>query len=89
MKNEPHIEFSSLFQKQRQAAPLEIKQAFRAVLELFASEPTHPALRNHRLSGKYQDFRSVDITEDYRALYREEPGRIIFVKLGTHEELYG
>jgi mRNA-degrading endonuclease YafQ of YafQ-DinJ toxin-antitoxin module len=28
------------------------------------------------------------VTDDWRALYREEPERITFVELGTHKELY-
>jgi addiction module RelE/StbE family toxin len=89
MKKTPRIEFAPLFTKQRKAAPIEIKQAFRYALDLFSEDPNHPALRNHFLTGKYAGFRSIDVTEDWRALYRREPERIIFVELGTHEELYG
>jgi addiction module RelE/StbE family toxin len=89
MKNAPRIEFTPLFNKQRKAAPLEIKQAFRDALDLFAENPNHPALRNHPLTGKYAGFRSIDVTADWRALYREEKERIMFADLGTHEELYG
>ena len=83
------IEFAPLFTKQRKAAPLEIKQAFRDALDLFYENPNHVALRNHPLTGKYQGFRSIDVTEDWRALYRTEPERIIFVEIGTHDQLYG
>lgn len=89
MKNAPRIEFTPLFTKQRKTAPGEIKQAFRDALELFSEDQYYPALRNHPLTGKYQDFRSIDVTEDWRALYRTEPERIIFVEIGTHEQLYG
>jgi mRNA-degrading endonuclease YafQ of YafQ-DinJ toxin-antitoxin module len=41
------------------------------------------------LTGKYAGFCSIDVTEDWRALYREEKERIMFADLGTHEELYG
>jgi addiction module RelE/StbE family toxin len=89
MKNAPRIEYSPLFNQKRKAAPLAIKQAFREALELFSYNPSHPALRNHSLTGKYQDFRSIDVTDDWRALYRTENERIIFVDFGTHVELYG
>jgi addiction module RelE/StbE family toxin len=68
--------------------PTEIKIAFREALDLFAENPTHPALRNHPLTGKYAGFQSIDVAEDWRALYREEPELIKFVALGTHEQLY-
>ena len=89
MKIRKRVEFAPLFTRQRKTAPLAIKQAFRDALELFAEDPNHPALRNHTLTGKYQDFRSIDVTGDWRALYRKEPERIIFAALGTHETLYG
>ena len=89
MKNDRRIEFTPYFTKLRTAAPLAIKGAFRETLELFMESPNHPALRNHALTGKYAGFHSIDVTEDWRAIYRIEGKQIIFVDLGTHEELYG
>ena len=89
MKNKPRIEFTPLFTKRRKAAPLAIKEAFRETLELFLEDPYHPALRNHPLTGKYAGFQSIDVTPDWRALYRGEGERIIFVNIGTHDHLYG
>ncbi len=83
------IEFTSLFNKQREASPLEIKIAFREALELFLENPDHEALRNHTLTKEYAGVQSIDVTEDWRALYRIEQENIIFILLGTHEELYG
>src|SRR5882724_10685707 len=89
MKNDSLIEFTPLFNKQRKASPLEIKEAFRETLELFIENPTHKALRNHFLTGQYAGFRSIDVTDNWRALYRQESGRVIFVDIGTHDQLYG
>jgi len=50
MKNEPRIEFAPLFTKQRKAAPLEIKQAFRDALDLFYENPNHAAVPGEPLS---------------------------------------
>ncbi len=82
------VDFTNLFNKQRKEAPLEIKIAFREALDLFLENPNHEALRNHIVTGKYAGIHSIEVTDDWRALYREESGRIIFVALGTHEELY-
>jgi addiction module RelE/StbE family toxin len=87
MKNEPRIEFTPLFNKQRKAAPLEIKQAFRDALDLFAENPNHQALRNHPLIGKYAGFRSIDVTGDWRALYRTESECIIFVEISSSSKI--
>lgn len=43
------IEYTSRFNKQRKAAPLEIKIAFREAFELFVDDSNHPNLRNHPL----------------------------------------
>lgn len=83
------VDFTNLFNKRRREAPLKIKIAFREALELFLEDPNHIALRNHILTGKYAGIHSIDVTDDWRAIYREEAERIIFVELGTHEELYG
>ena len=83
------IEYSPVFIKLITNTPTAIKIAFRDALDLFAENPNHPALRNHPLTGKYAGFHSIDVTEDWRALYREEKERIMFADLGTHEELYG
>jgi addiction module RelE/StbE family toxin len=77
------------FNKQRKAVPLEIKKAFQDTLAFFIAEPDHPSLRNHPLKDKFAGVRSIDVTGDGRALYRRERERIIFVELGTHDQLYG
>jgi addiction module RelE/StbE family toxin len=89
MKNDLRIEFTPLFNKHRKAAPLEIKKAFQDTLALFIVEPDHPSLRNHPLKDKFAGVRSIDVTGDWRALYRRERDRIIFVEFGTHDQLYG
>jgi len=93
MRNEPDIEFSSVFTKQRKAAPSEITEAFREALNLYLDDPHHPTLRNHSLRGKFAGYRSIDITGDWRAIFREDhTGQktiVKFYQLGTHKELYG
>jgi addiction module RelE/StbE family toxin len=90
--NEPDIEFSTLFTKQRSAAPLEIKEAFRETLALYLYDPHHAALRNHALQGKFAGYRSIDVTDDWRAVFREEQAGernvIKFYQIGTHTDLY-
>jgi addiction module RelE/StbE family toxin len=88
-KQNKRIEFSPAFQKLLARAPIEIKQAIQDAIDLFEENPHNPALRNHSLREEYAGFRSIDVTEDWRALYREEAERFYFSDLGTHEELYG
>ena len=88
-KQKERIEFSPIFNKKLAKASTEIKLAVRQALELFRENPHHEVLRNHLLTERYAGFRSIDVTEDWRALYRTEPERIIFVEIGTHDQLYG
>lgn len=87
-RQDKRIEFTPIFNKLITRAPTNIKLAFREAFDLFLENPNHPALRNHPLRGKYAGFRSVDVTGDWRALYREEPELIKFVAIGTHKQLY-
>ncbi len=95
MKNESTllIEYTTLFNKQQKAAPLKIKIAFREARELFLYNPTHPHLRNHALREKFAGYRSIDVTDDWRALFKVRRSKaqtiITFHILGTHMQLYG
>jgi addiction module RelE/StbE family toxin len=91
-KNEPHIEYSQLFIKQLKATPHEIKLAFRDALALFLEDPSAAILREHPLKKRLSGYRSIDVTTDYRALYKVKiTGKqkiITFHKIGTHTKLY-
>ena len=93
MKNNPRIEFTNSFNTQRKNAPLEIKEAFLETLALFLEEPNNPFLRNHALRGKLAGYRSLDVTNDWRAIFKEtqvgELRVIKFFAIGTHKNLYG
>jgi mRNA-degrading endonuclease YafQ of YafQ-DinJ toxin-antitoxin module len=88
-----HVSFSDLFNRRLQIVPDEIKAAFADALSLFLVDPDHPTLRNHELHGKFQGFRSIDVTEDYRALFHDtktgDKTGVAFNFIGTHAELYG
>jgi len=87
------IKYAPLFSKQRKSAPLEIKTAFREALEVLVENPNHPSLRNHALREKYAGFRSINVTNDWRALFKVKESKIqtviTFHILGTHTQLYG
>lgn len=91
-KKDLQIEYSTLFNKQRGMVPLEIKIAFKETLEMFLDNPNHPSLRKHMLRDKYAGYRSIDITDDWRALFKIRKSKlktiITFHILGTHAQLY-
>lgn len=82
------VDYSKNFQKQLKKAPLKIKLAFKNRRDLFNQNPFSSQLNNHQLTGKFKGFRCINITGDWRAIFSERGGVIIFVALGTHSQLY-
>ena len=75
-------------QKLELVSPSIQKQVYKRI-SLFKLDPFDSQLRNHALKGKYLGFRSIDITYDYRDLFRELENSVHFTYLDTHKELYG
>lgn len=71
-------------QKDRQIANRIEKQ-----IALFEENPKHPSLRTHKLSGRVGNMWSISITMSIRMVYVFlDQGNVIFVKIGTHDEVY-
>lgn len=81
------------FLKKLKKLNVRVRKSFKERISLFARDPQNPQLNNHSLTREYANFRSIDITNDYRALYTEkdEGDEIVayFEEIGTHKELYG
>jgi len=84
------VMFTKRFAKQYEKTPIKVKNAFDQRLELFLKDKNHPLLNNHALIGKLQNYRSINVTGDWRALFREfEGGELVFFEfIGTHSQLY-
>ncbi len=58
-------------------------------LVLFIRDPFDAILNNHALGGQYEGCRSINITGDYRGLYRLIDNDIAyFTAIDTHSNLY-
>lgn len=84
------VKFSQQFDKQYHRAPAKIQKAFGKRLDIFIRDQFHSLLNNHVLKGKYQGFRCINITGDWRAVYQEinHGDTAYFITLGTHSQLY-
>jgi len=83
------IHFHHRFKKQLQKAPQKVQTAFYTHLALFQEDPFQPSLNNHALKGVYLGYRSIDVTGDWRAIYKVvSDDQVIFSFLGTHSYLY-
>lgn len=88
------IKYDPEFIKKLKKQDVRIRKSFRARIALFQKDPNSSELNNHLLEKDYSGYRSIDITNDYRAVYKEvdlggdEPVAY-FSTIGTHDELYG
>lgn len=87
------VRYDPAFLRQLKKLDVRIHKSFKEKIAIFITDPFNPTLDNHALRKKYEGYRSIDITNDYRALYQEklEGDELVafFVAIGTHEELYG
>lgn len=82
------IKLGKKFAKTYDKSPLKIQIAFQERLKLFLVDPHHSSLNNHSLNGKYSEYKSINITGDWRAIYEQTRALITFKELGTHSQLY-
>lgn len=70
-----------------------IRKSFKKAINQFAQDLNNPELNNHALSREWQGHRSINITSDWRAIYKEggtvdDEIVVYFTALGIHKELY-
>jgi mRNA-degrading endonuclease YafQ of YafQ-DinJ toxin-antitoxin module len=76
------------FLKRFRKLPLKIQEKFGERLELFLKNPTEPSLNNHSVEKRFPECRSINVTGDYRAIFKLQKDTAIFITIGTHSELY-
>ena len=87
------IVYDSDFVTKLKKVNVRVRKSFKKRVILFSRDSNNPQLNNHSLRDEYQGCRSIDITSDWRAIYKEilleEETIAYFVALGTHNQLYG
>ncbi len=83
-----NLDYSSKFKKSYKKLPKKIQDKFAERILIFIKDKYDPILKNHKLHGKYVDYRSINITSDIRAIYKEISDYYYFYSIGTHSELY-
>jgi len=68
----------------------DITPKYKKIIRLLESDPFHPSLRLHKLSGKLDMLYSVSIDMQYRISieFYVENKKIIPIHIGTHDEVY-
>ena len=81
--------FHKQFTKQFVKLPKAQKERFETNIIIFRTEPKHPDLYNHPLTGGWKDHRSISFGGDWRAHYKViDKDTALFVAIGTHSQLY-
>lgn len=80
-----HKNFKKQFNKLTESQ----KRKFRERRDIFLRDEFNPILNNHALKGKYQGYRSINVSGDIRAIYLKRSEEIIFAAIGSHSKLYG
>ena len=83
------VSYTKNFLRQYAKLAPKIRQKVDERVLLWQNDPLNSQLRDHQLKGKYKQYRSIDVTGDYRALYLREENMAIFDIVGTHSQLYG
>ncbi|MBU6384236.1 MAG: type II toxin-antitoxin system YafQ family toxin [Verrucomicrobia bacterium] len=60
----------------------------KVILKLINEEPLDPKFRDHKLSQNYKDHRECHIEPDWLLIYRVDDKEILFVRTGTHSDLF-
>ncbi|MES2023791.1 MAG: hypothetical protein V4439_03850 [Patescibacteria group bacterium] len=67
---------------------MKVRENFYERLLVFEENKFNPILNNHSVENRFPRCRSINITGDFRAIFKEENDACNFLKIGTHSELY-
>lgn len=84
------VQLHPRFQKERDRLLLGQQTQLTERLKCFRRNRADPLLRDHALTGKYQGYRSINVTGDIRAVYKLiDANTALFTRVGNHSQLYG
>lgn len=77
------------FEKQYIKVSPKIKKKFKERRDIFFSNEFNMLLNNHPLQSKYKGYRSINITGDFRVVYKRiRRDVVIFIAIDRHSNLY-
>jgi len=79
-----------IFKKQWRKLPVSAQVKFGERLTLLITNEFDQILNNHKLSPPFEGYRSINITGDYRLVYKRINKNTYYLRaIGTHHQLYG
>lgn len=82
------IRFHKNFKKKFSKITLKTQEQFYERLDLFLKDKFDKTLNNHPVDKTFPGCRSINVTGDYRAIFKEQDDTAIFITIGTHSDLY-
>ena len=77
------------FNKDFTRLPHYLQERFYQRLDIFIKNPLDPILKKHKLHGDYSQSFSINITGDYRLIFKYRSNNLIELqRIGTHSQLY-
>ena len=79
-----------VFGRQYKKLPREVQERVGERLALLIASERNPLLNDHKLNPPWEGYRSINITGDYRLVYKKLSPDIYFLRaVGTHHQLFG
>ncbi|MBI2030183.1 type II toxin-antitoxin system mRNA interferase toxin, RelE/StbE family [Candidatus Kaiserbacteria bacterium] len=79
-----------VFERQSKKLSHTLRDKMWERIAVLSVEEFNPLLNNHKLGHPYQEYRSINITGDYRLVYRRIDASTLYLRaVGTHHQLYG
>lgn len=82
------VRFHRNFKKRFRKISVKIQEQFNERLELFMRDKFSGMLNNHSVEGYYPNCRSINVSGDYRAIFKDKGDTVIFITIGNHSDLY-
>ncbi len=82
--------FKRLYKKWSQKHP-DLEEQFRDRMELFVTDPFHPSLKTHRLSGVLKGSWAMRISYEQRLVFKfvdKQKKKVLLIDIRTHKEVY-
>ncbi|MDO8552357.1 MAG: type II toxin-antitoxin system mRNA interferase toxin, RelE/StbE family [bacterium] len=79
-----------IFERQYKKLPQALRDKMWERLALLIKDEFNPLLDNHKLHHPYLGYRSINITGDFRLVYKKIGTETYYLRaIGTHHQLYG
>ncbi len=80
------VNFSPRLKRAYKKLAVHIQDDFDKKITLFMQDPNHPALRTHKLKGRFQECRAFRLRDGYRVLFEFTSSDIVnLLDVGSHD----